>query len=611
MKGVTGEYKPKYSKGIKKFAAFFVICVIASEALALYFPMLLKSITETARRLYENPGTDPTNYTPIIWQSLLVLGFIIVIFAMNFLMEFFGACYSGKYQENIRKELFEKFCKLDVDQIDQIGVARILPVIMNDSSWIKTNNRRVIQFFVYFPVTILGSLIMLFSLGWQYALIALASVPFVLIFYFLNFRKLAKIIPDAVVAYDEYFFNMKEGISGLKDIRILGKAEERSKEFERHARTQRKQALETDRANNFSAGFNAILFTLVTIGIVIYGAFGSPATAATLVVVNTAIQYVNRIWAGSHLIFTWFVDFLPRTRYTVKRLARFYAMPEKSFEGGLAELTNKSANLQFKNVSYTYPNGEVVLHKVTLNVPQNSLVAIAGGIGSGKNSIAELLLQYRHPTDGEILWGSVSAADIHGEYWRREIVSFANSSPVFIPGTIRQNIQLLAPDVSDEKILKTFKDIGAGDFLKKFGNILNFEINETNNINNSTKNVINLVRSILKPAEIYIFNQCFDHVKSDYINKFMALLQKQKKTCLFITYNPVIVKNCDIVYAMKDGKVSGMGTHKQLIQSNTAYRELQSTTVGVMTEEAIAEEKVAAEEINPIPKPSTTMEGLT
>jgi len=579
--------RPRYTKGIKKYLCFFVLSIIALEGLVLYFPMLLQRVVQTAERLFWlKQTTGAGNVMPLVWDSLLVLLFITGIFGMSFLMEFASAAYADKYQANIRKALYEKFSRLSNDQIDQIGVARILPTMMTDSKWLKILHQRVVLFFVTFPVAILGSFIMLFTLHWMYALIAFASVPIVFIFFYINVRRMSKVVPPSIQSFDEYFLNIKEGVAGARDIRILGKAEERSAEFEQYVRLQRRQSLAAERATTLSTGFNAILFTLVTIGIVIYGAMKElePGKMAGIVALNTAIQYINTIWATSHKIIVWFAEYLPRGHYTKKRLDGFYSMPESPRGQGLQQIpTYQQHHLKFNNVSYRHANGRVELEDVTFEVSDGMAVAVAGGIGSGKSYLSQLLLKYKNPTSGNITFNEIQTEQLNDMFWRRNIISFCTAGPKFIPGTIRDNMKLLAPDVTDEQILGAFHDIGADDFVKKFDKFLDFEI--MGNINDSTRNVLNVVRAILKPAEVYVFFQCFEHVKHQYIAKMMAKLKKEKKTSLFITYDGSVCKYCDNIYVLSEGRVRAVGTHAELIKSSKHYRNLHSASAGVIVYE--------------------------
>ena len=560
-----------YLSGVKKYLALYLLCLVVLEGLALAFPMLLKYVTG----LINKSGVVPMD---IVLSGLLVLGFIILIFGANFVTEWMGCTYADRYQGNMRRALYEKFNRISPEKIDELGSGRILPMIMNDTNWLKLYNKRIVNFIIFFPVAILGSFIMIFQLNHWYGLFAFASVPIVLLFFWLNVRKLGKIIPQSVEAYDEYFLNIKEGIAGAKDIRILGKAEERSEQFAEYVKLQRKQGLKTDRAINLSTSFNALLFTVITIAIIIYGALFNMQTAQNLVVLNTAIQYVNKIWAGSHLIFTWFVDYIPRCRVTRKRLATVYAIPDEPYEHGAKTLPAPTKEvLKLDKVSFVYPNGFLILDNIDVTVKEGTRIAIAGGIGSGKNVIAQMLLGFVSPAKGTLLFNGTDATSINSNYWRKNVVSYCSESPKFIPGTVRDNMRLLSPQVTDAQILQVFEDIGAQDFVTKFkkDGLLDFVIQE-GKLGDNVKNLLNLVRAVLKPARLYVFHQCFAHVKHDYIAGLMKMLKKQKKTCLLISYNGAACKHSDQIYVLENGHISGTGKHDTLLRTNTYYRELHA-----------------------------------
>jgi ATP-binding cassette subfamily B protein len=572
--------RPMYSKGIKKHMLLFVLCLIALEGLSLYFPILLQNVTSVAEDQFDGGGV-----LPLVWQGLLVLGFIILLFGVNFLTEYIGAVYTDKYQANIREKLYEKFSRLSSDQIDQIGAARIMPALMNDPSWLKLYHRRLVNLWVYFPVAILGSFIMLFTLNWIYALFAFASIPFVMVFSWICIRRMTTFIPASVDAFDEYFFNIKEGIRGARDIRILGKADERSADFEHYVTLNSRQSLATDRALALSTGFNAILFTIITIAIIVYGAAMNltPGEMSGIVVLNTAIQYINKVWTGSHQIFTWFIDYLPRCRFTYKRLDKFYAMPDQPQAGGLKQIpVYENNHMHVGGVSLKRPSGKIELDNINIEIPDGKTVAIAGGISSGKSALANMLLKMDTPTQGAIAFNEIDIQQINTSMWRREIISYCATLPKFIPGTVRDNFRLLAPGVTDEQIMDAFHDIGADDFVEKFTSLLDFNITENANLSLGTKHIFAIVRCILKPAQIYVFNQCFEHVKHSYIVRLMAKMKREKKTAVLISYNASVCKHCDQIYVLNSGKISGSGTHAELMKTNKDYRELHSSAFGVL-----------------------------
>jgi len=568
---------------------YYLACMVVLECLGLYFPMLLQQVTVVAQAQFNGNK----EILPLVLQALLVLLFITLIFFVQFLAEFTGATYASKYQGKIRMALCNKFSRLSPEQIDEIGVARILPIIMNDTSWLRDFNRRCIILIVYFPIAILGSIIMLFNLSLIYALFALGTLPLVIGFFWLNMRRMKKYIPDAVEGYDNEFINVKEGIIGAKDIRILGKADERSADFERYAHAFRHQTLAQMRGKSLGQNFHQILFTLVTIVIIIFAVTFNlePGETAGLVTLNTAIQYINKLWAGFNQIFDWFFVHWPRATYSTQRHERIYALPEVINEGGLENIpVYKHNHLDFTNVTLTQAKGKIEVDDLTLRVDDGEIVAVAGGLDSGKRAFTDMITKMRAPTEGTVSFNEIDLHQINTKYWRKEYLSICNNNPKFIIGTVRDNMKLFAPDVTDEQIMSVFKELGATNFVKKFENILDYQINENTDMTDGTRNTLNIVRAVLKPAHIYIFNQCFEHVQEEYIDHLMTLLKRMRKTAILVTYNASVCKHANKIYVLKHGKIAGSGTHAELVKSNASYRELHTSLGGVL----VYEEEVRA-----------------
>jgi ABC-type multidrug transport system fused ATPase/permease subunit len=258
-------------------------------------------------------------------------------------------------------------------------------------------------------------------------------------------------------------------------------------------------------------------------------------------------------------------------------------MPEAPVATGLTQIpVHAKNNLKIKNVSFKHTNGKSIISNIDFEVPSGKTIAIAGGIDSGKSMLADIITKMKSPTDGAVFFNDIDLEQVNSNHWRREYISYCNNAPKFIPGTIRENFKIFAPNVTDEEIIKAFNDIGAGQFVKKFNNFLDFTIKEGTPLSEGVKNILNIVRCILKPAHLYVFNQCFEHVRHEYINKLMAKIKREKKTAVFVTYNGLVCKNCDTIHVLSGGKITGTGTHAQLSKTNKAYRELHAAGVGVM-----------------------------
>jgi ABC-type multidrug transport system fused ATPase/permease subunit len=398
-------------------------------------------------------------------------------------------------------------------------------------------------------------------------------------------------VPQCVEAYDEYFLNIKEGVKGVTDIRILGKADERSAEFEKLVQTHRRQVVETNQSIALSTGFNAILFSIITIAIIIFATVTELKAGELegLVVLNTAIQYINRVWTGSHQIFVWFFDFIPRGAYTKKRINKILALPETQKNVGLDKIPLYRKNhLDITELSYVSANnGKKYLDNINMKINDGDIIAICGGVDSGKSALVDVLIKSRKATQGAVTFNEIDISQINTAVWRKNYLSVCMNSPKFISGTVRDNMKLLNPTVTDEQILDAFKSIGAVDFMKKFDNVLDFEITENAVLVDGVKNIFNIVRTILKPAEIYVFNQCFVHVREEYISSLVTYLRENNKTAIFVTYSAPVCHHVGTIYVLKGGKIVGMGKHSSLIKSSSAYRDLHASLAGVIAGEEI------------------------
>jgi len=576
--------------------------LVVMEVLALLFPMLLFRVTEIISDGVEGDLAQNEVLGQMFMWGGLVLAFILLIAVVSYVSAYFFSVYSNKYAQNVRRELFNKFQRVSTETIENYGSGKVMPTVLIDTAWIAAYQRRLLVAAVIIPVAVFGSLIMMFSLGGvavTFSLIALGAVPIIAIFYAIGLRRMNKIIPPSVESMDEFFINVKEGISGAKDIRVLGKAEERARKFAKPVHLQVRQGINADMLHNFSGAFNALLFTIIQIVIIIVGINIGMENVHDLVILNTVLQYIVRIQWASHTIFVWFVEHMPRIWVVKKRFQEVYYLPEVAVAGGLTNI-NKPAEpaLYFSNIEFNWPNGARGLN-LSLSVPYDTRIAIAGGVGSGKSILPKLLLRQADANGGSINLNGLDISSINKHYLRREVLAYCSPTSQFINGTIRDNMRVLSPEATDEQILEIFTALGAEDFMAKFGeSFLDYELNINKKMSDSARNLLGVARCALKPASVHIFNQCFDHVNQRYIDNLMKYLKKEKKTCLFISYDPTVCRNCNEVYVLKNGKITGNGRHTELLRNNADYKRFYASTTGTIpVEEVVIREKEEVEDI--------------
>lgn len=574
MKTVNKVKQYGFRRGLKRNFLFSVFLLAFQETLAIIYPLFLKNTTDLIKN-----NTKTPSLIDLIVSGGIVLLFIAVILVVNIFTEYNLSSYASGVQKNVRKALFEKMQRVPSDKISEYGAGKVLATMMNDSTWIKTVDRRLVTLMVYLPITILGSFIILLVLNWVYFLIAIAALPIILLIFYFNSKVLNPIMHNAADAYDSFFRETRESIAGARDIRILGKADERSEDAMVNAEIHRAQTRSADKSIYFSQGVNALLFSVITAAIILYGAMYSIDDAMKLVILSTAIQYVNAIWTGLNNMYKWFIDNNTRGRVAYKRIWEFLDLPEEDKDSGVKCLPETASPvLQFENVGFSFWNGRKMLENFSLKLSDGKLIAIAGPSGGGKTMVTKLLLRYVKASKGQITINGLEIGEINKRFYRKDLISHCSSHSNFVPGTVRDNIKLFNPNVTDAEILNVFCEIGANK-IASTRNFLDMQISNRARYAKDVKNIVNIVRAILKPAQFYFFNRCFSDINPDITEGVIRRLRKDGKTCLFLTFNGTVCKNVDEIYFVEGGTTSAIGEHKALLYQSEHYASFFADTV--------------------------------
>ncbi len=565
-----------FYKDTNKLFWVCIIFTVIQEILLLVYPLILKGTTDLIKN---DAGTLPT-MNDFLLNAGIVLGFIILIMLVTMYNEYRVAVYVGKVRTNARMSLFEKITRIPTDKLSQYGTGKALATLTTGTNAIRLVSRENIKLMVVVPISILGSLAFILFLSFDYFLITLCAIPFVLAYFFISTYIVKKIMPKTIKAYDSFFETVREGIVGARDIRMLGKAGERRVESVKQSEIYSKQGNSIDRARYLSVELNAIIFAFVTAAIILFGATSieNAAKAEQLVILSTVIQYVNYMWNACNVLYK--SSCSARTLGTAycDSVCEFMELPEEDVESGVTNIpTEFGSTLIFHELGHTFWNGRRTLSKFSLELSPGKLVVISGGAGGGKTTLMKILLRYIDASEGSILLNGVNIKDINKKYFRSKIMSISQAYPHFVNGTVRDNIKMFNPDLTDEQILSAFNDIGAV-HLASVPLFLDSKISNRSKTAQNIKSIINIVRCILKPAQFYIFNRCFLHLSSDIIDNTIKRLRTEGKTALFITFNPIVCKTADEVYFSRGNNIYVKGTHKELVKSNPDYAKFFNET---------------------------------
>lgn len=539
-----------------------------AEVLTIVYPMVLKGTTSMINN---------SEGTPSMGDFLLnaggVLLLLIAVFAVSLFARNRVSVFGSKTRSLARKALYEKMTKVPTNVLYEYGTGKFLSVMTHDTGLVKYCNEQYLQAGVYLFVTILGSCILILTLSPIYILFLLAAVAIELVIMLVYKVIMTKIMAESVQAYDKSFASTRESLMGARDIRILGKLPERTKEATQQNAKLVKEVTHLDNSKHTFECINNIVWGIVTFVIVLFGAASviDGKVAEQLVLINTMIQYIAIVTTAVNDIFKMVLNPLTRGKIAYTRIEEFLNLPEEDMESGTTNIsTDFGSTLVLYRVSHNFWNGRKTLSNVSLELTKGKMIAVCGEAGGGKTTLVKILLHYVEPTSGVVLLNGINIKEINKRYYRSKMISYCPTYPEFISGTVRQNIKLFNPDLTDEQILAAFNEIGATQ-LAILPSFLDTPISTRAKLPQNIKNLINVVRCLLKPAEFYIFDRCFLQLSNDIVANILKKLRNDNKTCLFVTYNNRVCQSADEVFFAKADHTFVKGTHEELFAGNKDY----------------------------------------
>lgn len=562
-------------KFIKPYTGEIVLLMFlfALRSLAtLFMPYVMSDIVDVGIR---NGDLDY-----VIKQGAIIFALAAATFACALATNRVSSNFSSKIAVNMRKQVFNKVNSLTFEQFSEIGTGSLLTRTTDDIGWMEETISQVPYVLISCPILFIGGIALSFKGDWVLPLILLGVSVLVLVISTLICSTLEKYWQRGDEYTDVQNRVVRERLSGIRVVRAFDKEDH---EHERAKRATSEMCNSFVRANTISGIISPIaslLLNVATVAIIYVGAVRLQSSE-TLQAGNilATIQYVALI-ANAVMILSWTISFIPHIKVSLKRISAILDAPTQTEQSSGERLTG---SVVFDNVSFAYDNAAAnVLTDVSIDIADGEIVGIIGGTGSGKSTLIKLLLDFYSAKSGKRYLGSrdydeLSPATV------RDNISVALQKSMIFEGTIRDNVKMGNRDATDEQVNQALAIAQMTDFVGNNKDGLDYKLTQAgNNISGGQKQRINIARTILKPAQLYVFDDSFSAL--DYLTE--ANLRKQLnvfldgKTQIIITQRAATAMRCDKVYVMDCGRIVGCGTHKELLKTCQTYKEIYDSQMG-------------------------------
>ena len=545
--------------------------------------ILEQAAVSYVKTAYEDLGMDmdELQFQYLFTTGAKMTGLAFLGMAASILVGFLASRVGAATGRDLRGKVFHKVVGFSNNEFDHFSTASLITRSTNDIQQIQLIIVMLLRIVLYAPILAIGGIFQVFqtnvSMSWIIAL-AVVLIALVILVLFLVAMPKFKILQTLV---DKVNLVMREILTGLSVIRAFSTEKHEEERFDEANRTLTKTNLFVNRAMTFMMPVMMLIMNGVSVLIVWTGAHGIDEGQMQVGDMMAFIQYTMQIIMG-FLMLCMLSIMLPRAAVAADRVEEVLGSQTvihdpkeaKSFSG------RGKGMLVFDHVSFKYPGAdENVLHDITFTARPGETTAIIGSTGSGKSTLVNLIPRFYDVSKGSITLDGVDIREVT-QHELREKLGYVPQKGLLFSGDIRSNILFGNPDGSEEEMVEAAKIAQASEFIdsKPDGYASHISQGGTN-VSGGQKQRLSIARSIAKHPEVFIFDDSFSALDFKTDATLRKALKKRTKdsTVLIVAQRISTILNAEQIIVLDDGKIAGIGTHRELLKNCEVYRQIAAS----------------------------------
>lgn len=545
--------------------------------------ILEQAAVSYVKSAYEGLGMDmeEIQFQYLLSTGAKMAGLAFLGMAASILVGFLASRVGAATGRDLRGKVFHKVVSFSNNEFDHFSTASLITRSTNDIQQIQMIIVMLLRIVLYAPILAIGGIFQVFqtnvSMSWIIAL-AVILIALVILILFLVAMPKFKILQTLV---DKVNLVMREILTGLSVIRAFSTEKHEEERFDEANRTLTKTNLFVNRAMTFMMPVMMLIMNGVSVLIMWTGAHGINEGQMQVGDMMAFIQYTMQIIMG-FLMLCMLSIMLPRAAVAADRVEEVLSSqtiihdPEnaKAFTG------EKKGLLVFDHVSFRYPGAdENVLEGITFTAKPGETTAIIGSTGSGKSTLVNLIPRFYDVSEGSITLDGVDIREVT-QHELREKLGYVPQKGLLFSGDIRSNILFGNPGGSDAEMVEAAEIAQAMEFIdaKPQGYASHISQGGTN-VSGGQKQRLSIARAIAKHPEVFIFDDSFSALdfKTDVTLRKALKKRTKDSTVLIVAQRISTILNAEQIIVLDDGKVAGMGTHRELLKNCEVYREIAAS----------------------------------
>lgn len=493
---------------------------------------------------------------------------------------FFASRSAGAMARDIRHETFKKIEDFSMSEFGKFSVASLTTRITNDARQFQQTFTMIMRMGIYAPIigagAIINTLAISGSMSWIMAITVFSIIVLTTIIGVFAVPKL-KIFQTKL---DKLNMQTRQTITGLRVIRAYRKEKVEEEKFGEINTEMLEMNLFFERIFGLISPYMTMVSGLGLVAIAWIGSYFVKSGEISIGDVASLTQYLAQVTFAFVMLSMIFMS-IPRMNVAIKRLSEVLDEEILIKDKAKTKKAPKTFELVFENVSFAYPDSEeAVLEGINFEVQQGQTIAVIGGTGSGKSTIAKLIPRFYDVSKGKIKLGGVDIRDLK-QSELHNLIGYVPQKASLFSGNIRENINYgSSKHLTDEEIIEALKIAQAWDFVQKLPEDLNEKVSQGGkNFSGGQKQRLSIARAIASKAPILIFDDSFSALdyKTDAKLRTELAVKTKSQTKFIVAQRVTSIMQADKIIVLDGGKIVGIGTHGELLEDNEIYREIASS----------------------------------
>ncbi len=546
----------------------------------LYLPTLMADIVDKGIMVGDTDFILKTGGTMLLYVAGNVLAAVIA--------SYFSARTGMGLGRNLRNMVFAKVESFSLHEFDKLGTSTLITRTTNDITQVQMVSVMILNMMVSAPITAVGGIILALQENVQLTWVLAVAIPVMIVSIVVMASIGLPLFQSIQKKIDKVNLVVRENLTGIRVIRAFNRTGSERERFEAANNDLTGTFIKVNRLMAFLFPFMMVIMSVTQIALLWFGAVYIDNGSMEIGSLSAFTQYAMQIMFAFIMLSMMFI-MVPRAQAAAIRINEVLAIEPEIVDPAKPRHAAKMRGVvEFRDVSFSYQGAEQpAVSGITFTARPGEVTAVIGGTGSGKSTLVNLIPRFYDVDSGKVLVDGVDVREMTQHELRAKI-GYVPQKSVLFTGSIADNIRFGSQQAGDEDMTAAAETAQAAEFIGEMEDGYGHAIAEGGtNVSGGQKQRLSIARALARKPEIYIFDDSFSALDFKTDAKLRAALRKQtaEATVFIISQRVSTVMDSDRIIVLDEGKIAGMGTHRELIQTCEVYREIVASQ---LSEEELA-----------------------